>query len=54
MPRKSASPNVSVDQAIKELEAGTYASAPKGSDQAVLAANLRTSLARLGVTTLAV
>ena len=43
-----------VQAAIKELDAGTYASAPKGSDQAVLAANLRTSLARLGVTTLAV
>lgn len=43
-----------VQAAIKELEAGTYASAPKGADQAALAANLRTSLARLGVSTLAV
>lgn len=41
-----------VQAAIKELEAGTYASAPKGSDQAVLAANLRASLLKLEVTTL--
>ncbi len=43
-----------VQAALKELDAGTYASAPKGSNQAALAANLRTSLANLGVTTLAV
>lgn len=43
-----------VQAAIKELDAGTYASAPKGSDQAALAASLRASLAKLGVTTLAV
>ena len=41
-----------VQAAIKELDAGTYASAPKGSDQAVLAANLRASLLKLEVTTL--
>ena len=41
-----------VQAAIKALDAGTYASAPKGSDQAVLAANLRASLRKLEVTTL--
>ena len=43
-----------VQAALKELDAGTYASAPKGANQAVLAANLRTSLRNLGVTTLTV
>ncbi len=42
-----------VQAALKELDAGTCASA-KGANQAVLAANLRTSLSNLGITTLTV
>jgi hypothetical protein len=41
-----------VQAAMKALDAGTYASAPKGSDQAVLGPNLRASLRKLEVTTL--
>ena len=41
-----------VQAASKALDAGTYASAPKGSDQAVLGPNLRASLRKLEVTTL--
>ncbi len=41
-----------MQSALTELDAGTYASAPKGSNQGALAANLRASLAMLGVTTL--
>jgi hypothetical protein len=43
-----------VQAALAELDKGTYASAPKGADQAALAANLRASLAKLGVTSLTV
>ena len=41
-----------VEAAITALAAGTYASAPRGANQAALAANLRESLTKLGVTTL--
>ncbi len=44
----------SVQEAVQQLTAGTYASAPRGSSQAALAANLDRSLTNLGIATLAV
>jgi len=41
-----------VQRVIGELEAGTYASAPRAPAQAVLAARLRTSLQNLSIQTL--